>query len=120
MFRKNRVEVPATGVAELRERLAPVVEHAAQVAREQAALAKEQAALARKALGRSAGFLRSAIAPRLHMKRIPELTFFPDTTLEQGNKMDALFQEIQKEREAEQRRLTKEEFDRQNRARAAP
>lgn len=64
---------------------------------------EEQSALARKALGRSAGFLRSAIAPRLHMKRIPELTFFPDTTLEQGNKMDALFQEIQKEREAHPR-----------------
>ncbi len=62
-----------------------------------------QTALARKALGRAAGFLRSAIAPRLHMKRIPELTFFPDTTLEQGNKMDAIFHEIQKEREAHPR-----------------
>ncbi|HJW32452.1 MAG TPA: 30S ribosome-binding factor RbfA [Holophagaceae bacterium] len=59
---------------------------------------EQQMALARKALGRAAGFLRSAIAPRLHMKRIPELTFFPDTTLEQGNKMDAIFHEIQKER----------------------
>ena len=58
-----------------------------------------QTALARKALGRSAGFLRSALAPRLHLKRVPELQFFPDTSLVDGNKMDALFAEIAKERD---------------------
>lgn len=60
---------------------------------------EEQIALARKALGRGAGFLRSALAPRLHLKRVPELQFFPDTTLAEGNKMDALFDEIAKERD---------------------
>lgn len=60
---------------------------------------EEQMGLARKALGRSAGFLRSALAPRLHLKRVPELQFFPDTTLAEGNKMDAIFAEIAKERD---------------------
>ena len=35
----------------------------------------------RKALGRAAGFLRSQLAARLKMKRVPELRFFPDGTL---------------------------------------
>jgi ribosome-binding factor A len=61
---------------------------------------EEQIGLTRKALGRAAGFLRSALASRLALKRVPELTFFPDTTLEQGNKMDAIFAEIEKERSA--------------------
>ena len=31
------------------------------------------------------------------MRRVPELRFFPDSTLEDGNKMEALFAEIRKE-----------------------
>lgn len=58
---------------------------------------EEQLALTRKALGRAAGFLRSALASRLALKRVPELQFFPDNTLEQGNRMDAIFAEIQEE-----------------------
>ncbi len=61
---------------------------------------EEQETLTRKALGRAAGFLRSELGKRLHMKRVPELRFFPDSTLEQGNKMEALFHELEKERAA--------------------
>lgn len=57
-----------------------------------------QDALTRKALGRAAGFLRSQLAARLKMRRVPELRFFPDSTLEAGNHMESLLAEIQKER----------------------
>ena len=59
-----------------------------------------QDALTRKALGRAAGFLRSQLATRLKMRRVPELRFFPDSTLEAGNHLESLLAEIQKEREA--------------------
>lgn len=57
-----------------------------------------QDALTRKALGRAAGFLRSQLASRLKMRRVPELRFFPDGTLEEGNHMETLLAEIEKER----------------------
>ena len=57
-----------------------------------------QDALTRKALGRAAGFLRSQLAARLKMRRVPELRFFPDGTLEEGNHMETLLAEIEKER----------------------
>jgi ribosome-binding factor A len=57
-----------------------------------------QDALTRKALGRAAGFLRSQLAARLKMKRVPELRFFPDGTLEDGNHLETLLAEIEKER----------------------
>ncbi len=60
---------------------------------------EEQNAKTRKALGRAAGFLRTQLAQRLKMRRVPELRFFPDSTLEAGNKMEALFAEIHKEEE---------------------
>ena len=59
-----------------------------------------QDALTRKALGRAAGFLRSQLAARLKMRRVPELRFFPDVTLEEGNHLESLLSDIQKEREA--------------------
>ncbi|HEX9009628.1 MAG TPA: 30S ribosome-binding factor RbfA [Holophagaceae bacterium] len=59
-----------------------------------------QDGLTRKALGRAAGFLRSQLAARLKMRRVPELRFFPDSTLEAGNHLESLLAEIQKEREA--------------------
>lgn len=59
-----------------------------------------QDALTRKALGRAAGFLRSQLAARLKMRRVPELRFFPDGTLEEGNHMEALLAEIERERAA--------------------
>jgi ribosome-binding factor A len=54
----------------------------------------------RKALGRAAGFLRTQLATRLKMKRVPELRFFPDGTLEEGNHLETLLTEIEKERAA--------------------
>ncbi len=59
-----------------------------------------QDGLTRKALGRAAGFLRSQLASRLKMKRVPELRFFPDGTLEDGNHMETLLAEIEQERAA--------------------
>lgn len=60
--------------------------------------AEAQLPLTRKALGRAAGFLRSQLASRLHMKRVPELRFFPDETLEEGNRMESLFADLNQER----------------------
>ena len=59
-----------------------------------------QDALTRKALGRAAGFLRNQLASRLKMKRVPELRFFPDGTLEEGNQMETILAELEKERSA--------------------
>lgn len=54
----------------------------------------------RKALGRASGFLRSHLAKHLKMRRVPELQFFPDSTLEQGNKIEAIFARIREEEAA--------------------
>lgn len=54
----------------------------------------------RKALGRAAGFLRTHLAKNLKMRRVPELQFFPDATLEEGNKIEAIFQKIKEEEAA--------------------
>ena len=54
----------------------------------------------RKALGRAAGFLRSHLAKHLKMRRVPELQFFPDSTLAEGNKIEALFARIKEEEAA--------------------
>jgi ribosome-binding factor A len=59
-----------------------------------------QDVLTRKALGRAAGFLRSQLASRLKMRRVPELRFFPDGTLEEGNHLETLLAEIEQERAA--------------------
>lgn len=57
-----------------------------------------QDSLTRKALGRAAGFLRGQLASRLKIRRVPELRFFPDGTLEEGNHLEALLAEIDQER----------------------
>jgi len=59
-----------------------------------------QIALTRKALGRAAGFLRTHLAKVLDMKRVPELKFFPDASLTEGNRMEELLAELEKERAA--------------------
>ena len=51
-----------------------------------------------KALARATGFLRTQLAKRLKLKKAPELRFFFDATLEEGNKMETLFAELEKER----------------------
>lgn len=53
-----------------------------------------------KALERASGFLRNHLAKSLKMRRVPELQFFLDTTLEQGNKMENLFAQIKQEDES--------------------
>ncbi|WP_005037129.1 30S ribosome-binding factor RbfA [Holophaga foetida] len=50
-----------------------------------------------KALGRANGFLRTQLAQRLRLKKAPELRFFLDTTIEEGNKMEAIFAKIKEE-----------------------
>ncbi|MBL0313214.1 MAG: 30S ribosome-binding factor RbfA [Holophagaceae bacterium] len=59
-----------------------------------------QVALSRKALGRAAGFLRTHLAKVLDMKRVPELKFFPDASLTEGNRMEEILAELEKERAA--------------------
>ncbi len=58
---------------------------------------EDQLARTRKALGRAAGFLRTQLAQRLKLRRVPELRFMPDATLEEGNRLEALFAEIRAE-----------------------
>jgi ribosome-binding factor A len=59
-----------------------------------------QSERSRKALGRAAGFLRTHLAKNLRMRRVPELQFFPDGTLEEGNRIEALFSRIKEEEAA--------------------
>jgi ribosome-binding factor A len=40
------------------------------------------------------------LATRLKMKRVPELRFFPDSTLDAGNHMETLLAELEQERAA--------------------
>lgn len=54
----------------------------------------------RKALGRAAGFIRTQLAQRLKLKRVPELRFFPDETLTAGNRMEEIFAQIKAEEAA--------------------
>lgn len=61
---------------------------------------EDATARSRKALGRAAGFLRTQLASRLKLRRVPELRFFPDSTLEDGTKMEDLFAELERERAA--------------------
>ncbi|MDP2877286.1 MAG: 30S ribosome-binding factor RbfA [Holophaga sp.] len=60
----------------------------------------EQQEKSAKALARASGFLRTQLAKRLKLKKAPELRFFLDETLDQGNKMETLFAELEKERAA--------------------
>ena len=48
----------------------------------------------------AAGFLRTQLAARLKMTRVPELRFFPDGTLEEGNHLETILAELEKERAA--------------------
>ena|SRR5690348_1759144 len=60
----------------------------------------DQDAKTLKALARAGGFLRTELGKRLHMKRAPELRFFQDATVGEGNKLESLFTELEKERQA--------------------
>ena len=52
------------------------------------------------AFQRAGGFLRTELGKRLHLKRAPELRFFQDASVGEGNKMESLFAEIEAERKA--------------------
>jgi len=58
---------------------------------------KDQAVKTQKILTRAAGFLRSHIAKRLSLRRIPELRFYLDASIEEGSKMEGLFSKIREE-----------------------
>lgn len=58
----------------------------------------DQDAKTLSALQRASGFLRTELGKRLHMKRAPELRFFQDASVSEGNKMESLFAEIEAER----------------------
>ena len=49
------------------------------------------------ALERASGFLRSHLAKSFKMRRVPELQFILDKTLEQGNRIEGIFAKIKEE-----------------------
>lgn len=61
---------------------------------------EEQNGRTLKAFQRASGFLRTELGKRLHLKRAPELRFFHDASVAEGNKMESLFAEIEAERQA--------------------
>ena len=46
------------------------------------------------ALGRAAPFLRSVLGRELHIRRMPELRFLPDTSIEAGQRIEAILREV--------------------------
>ncbi|MCL1892826.1 MAG: 30S ribosome-binding factor RbfA [Holophagaceae bacterium] len=50
-----------------------------------------------QALVRATGFLRSNLAKRLSLRRIPELRFYHDASVTEGNRMEELFSKIKEE-----------------------
>ena len=50
-----------------------------------------------RALRRARGFLRRELAARLRLRRVPELTFLHDDSIEQQDRIARLFDEIQDE-----------------------
>jgi len=61
---------------------------------------EHQTANTQKILTRAAGFLRSHLAQRLSLRRIPELRFYLDASIEEGNKIEELFSKIRQEEES--------------------
>lgn len=49
-----------------------------------------------EALNRSKGFIRSSLAKKLTVRKVPEIYFLQDTSLDYGNKIDAIIKEINK------------------------
>jgi ribosome-binding factor A len=69
-----------------------------------------QAEKTQKALSRATGFLRTQLAQRLKLRRVPELRFFLDVSIAEGNKIEAIFAKI-KEEEASRPKGQDEETD---------
>jgi ribosome-binding factor A len=53
-----------------------------------------------RALDRATPFLRRQVGQRLRLKRVPELTFFYDESIEQGDRVARILQELKTERAA--------------------
>jgi ribosome-binding factor A len=53
-----------------------------------------------RALDRATPFLRRQVGQRLRLKRVPELTFFYDESIEQGDRVARILQELKMERAA--------------------
>lgn len=47
-----------------------------------------------KVLERSKGFIRSELAKRLSMRKVPDLKFMHDDSLEKGNKIEKILSEL--------------------------
>ncbi|MFC7685373.1 30S ribosome-binding factor RbfA [Ureibacillus sp. GCM10028918] len=50
-----------------------------------------------KALGKAAGFIRTEIGHRIRLRRTPEIAFEFDSSVEYGNKIDALLRSLNDE-----------------------
>ena len=55
---------------------------------------EERAKAGLKALNQSKGFIRSALAKRLSIRKTPELIFKLDSSLEQGNRIEKILSDI--------------------------
>jgi len=53
-----------------------------------------------RALNRATPFLRRQVGQRLRLKRVPELTFFYDESIEQGDRVERILHELELERAA--------------------
>lgn len=53
-----------------------------------------------RALDRATPFLRRQVGQRLRLKRVPVLTFFYDESIEQGDRIERILQELKMERAA--------------------
>jgi len=63
----------------------------------------EEQARTLAALGRAAPFLRSVLGRELHIRRMPELRFERDTSIEAGQRIEAILKEVLPEGDAEAR-----------------
>ncbi len=49
-----------------------------------------------RVLNQSKGFIRSGVAKKIKIRKMPELIFIQDTSLEQGNKIENILKKIEK------------------------
>ena len=55
---------------------------------------KDEQARTLAALGRAAPFLRSVLGRELHIRRMPELRFVRDTSIEAGQRIEEILQQV--------------------------
>ncbi len=53
-----------------------------------------------EALDHARGFLRSSLAERIRLRRVPDLAFYVDDVLSRARRIDALLEQIQREKAA--------------------